>query len=45
MMYGVSMSKDGTSKVVAQKIDDAGARAEVAEADEVVAVPEPDAVR
>ena len=42
MMYGVSMSKEGTSKVVAQKID---TPASASKADEVVAVPEPDAVR
>jgi chromosome segregation protein len=42
MMYGVSMSKEGTSKVVAQKID---TPASEPAADDVVAVPEPDAVR
>jgi chromosome segregation protein len=53
MMYGVSMSKDGTSKVVAQRLDQPGAKARVgvertAEpvlVPEPVVVPEPDAVR
>ncbi|HET9722846.1 MAG TPA: hypothetical protein VFR44_03265, partial [Actinomycetota bacterium] len=46
MMYGVSMSKDGTSKVVAQRLDEPGARAEVGveRLPEPVVVPEPDAV-
>ena len=44
MMYGVSMSKEGTSKVVAQTID-TPASASAPGADEAVAVPEPDAVR
>jgi hypothetical protein len=52
MMYGVSMSKEGTSKVVAQRIetpfagevrDDAGQTG--VEAGETLVVPEPDAVR
>ena len=46
MMYGVSMSKDGTSKVVAQRLDEPGARAEVGveRLPEPVVVPEPDPV-
>jgi chromosome segregation protein len=46
MMYGVSMGKDGTSKVVAQRLDEPGARAEVGveRLPEPVVVPEPDAV-
>ncbi|HEU4356020.1 MAG TPA: AAA family ATPase [Actinomycetota bacterium] len=46
MMYGVSMSKDGTSKVVAQRLDEPGARAEVGveRLPEPVLVPEPDVV-
>jgi hypothetical protein len=52
MMYGVSMSKEGTSKVVAQRIetpsasqarDDAGPTGVVA--GETRVVPAPDAVR
>ncbi|HEU4528465.1 MAG TPA: chromosome segregation protein SMC [Actinomycetota bacterium] len=46
MMYGVSMSKDGTSKVVAQRLDEPGASAEVGveRLPEPIVVPEPDAV-
>jgi chromosome segregation protein len=46
MMYGVSMSKDGTSKVVAQRLDQPGSQAEVGidRVPEPVVVPEPDAV-
>ena len=42
MMYGVSMSKEGTSKVVAQRIE---SPAEGSASAETVVVPEPDAVR
>jgi chromosome segregation protein len=47
MMYGVSMGKDGTSKVVAQRLDQPGVEAAVGVERIVapVAVPEPDAVR
>ncbi len=47
MMYGVSMSKDGTSRVVAQRLDEPGTRATVGieRLPEPVVVPEPDAVR
>ncbi|MGE5459810.1 MAG: chromosome segregation SMC family protein [Solirubrobacterales bacterium] len=47
MMYGVSMSKDGTSKVVAQRLDEPGTRARVGveRLPEPVVVPEPEAVR
>ena len=44
MMYGVSMSKEGTSKVVAQTIDTADSVLPPAE-DDAITVPEPDAVR
>ncbi len=45
MMYGVSMSKEGTSKVLAQRIETPPA-GETRDADgETVTVPEPDAVR
>ena len=46
MMYGVSMSKDGTSKVVAQRLDEPGASAEVGveRLPEPIVVPEPGAV-
>ena len=44
MMYGVSMSKDGTSKVVAQYIETPVGNGSAPSADTVV-VPEPDAVR
>jgi chromosome segregation protein len=42
MMYGVSMSKEGTSKVVGQKID---TPTSTPVADDVLSVSEPDAVR
>jgi chromosome segregation protein len=42
MMYGVSMSKEGTSKVVAQRIE---SPADGSEPADTVVVPEPDAVR
>jgi chromosome segregation protein len=53
MMYGVSMSKDGTSRVVAQRLDQPGATARVGVervtepvvVPEPAVVPEPDAVR
>jgi chromosome segregation protein len=47
MMYGVSMSKDGTSKVVAQRLDHpaTSAKAGMERVSEPVAVPEPDPVR
>jgi chromosome segregation protein len=47
MMYGVSMSKDGTSKVVAQRLDQPATpvAAGVERLPEPVVVPEPDAVR
>jgi chromosome segregation protein len=53
MMYGVSMSKDGTSRVVGQRLDEPGTRARIGieRATEPVVVsgpvvvPEPDAVR
>jgi chromosome segregation protein len=47
MMYGVSMSKDGTSKVVAQRLDEPGTRARVGveRVPEPVVVPEPEVVR
>jgi chromosome segregation protein len=44
MMYGVSMSKEGTSKVVAQTIDAPEASSSPV-GEHVVTVPEPDAVR
>ncbi|HKE54252.1 MAG TPA: AAA family ATPase, partial [Actinomycetota bacterium] len=44
MMYGVSMSKDGTSKVVAQYIETPAGTGSAPSADTLV-VPEPDAVR
>jgi chromosome segregation protein len=44
MMYGVSMSKDGTSKVVAQYIETPAGNGSAPSADTLV-VPEPDAVR
>jgi chromosome segregation protein len=55
MMYGVSMSKDGTSKVIAQRleppaqqasldVEPPAAAAEDDDYDDMVAVPEPDAV-
>ena len=55
MMYGVSMSKDGTSKVIAQRleppaqqasldVEPPAAAAEDDDYDDIVAVPEPDAV-
>ena len=49
VMYGVSMSKDGTSRVVAQRLDQPSARIEVGvervPEPEPVTVPEPDPVR
>jgi chromosome segregation protein len=50
MMYGVSMSKDGTTKVVAQTLDHPATRTQLREGRpderaETVAVPEPDPVR
>ena len=51
MMYGVSMSKDGTTKVVAQTLDHPATQAQLREArpdragQEPLAVPAPDAVR
>jgi chromosome segregation protein len=53
MMYGVSMGKDGTSKVLAQRLDDHpangngvrdGSTAGAGDVADAVAVPEPDAV-
>ncbi len=48
MLYGVSMSKDGTSKVVCQRLDHPGSQAQLGTlsetATEKVRVPEPDAV-
>jgi len=44
MMYGVSMSKEGTSKVLAQRIE-APATDDPASSVDTVVVPEPDAVR
>jgi chromosome segregation protein len=53
MMYGVSMGKDGTSKVLAQRLDDqpangngerAASLAEASPVADAVSVPEPDAV-
>jgi chromosome segregation protein len=50
MMYGVSMSKDGTTKVVAQTLEHPATRSQLREGrdepvgDEPVLVPEPDAV-
>ena len=41
MMYGVSMSKEGTSKVIAQRFDDPATRLD---AGRPVAVPQPDTV-
>jgi chromosome segregation protein len=47
MMYGVSMSKEGTSRVVAQRLDQPGIRARVGvdRTLEPVTVPEPEVVR
>jgi hypothetical protein len=45
MMYGVSMSKEGTSKVLAQRIDTPAASGTPGEAGATVVAPEPDAVR
>ena len=45
MMYGVSMSKEGTSKVLAQRIDTPAASGSAGEAGASVVVPAPDAVR
>jgi chromosome segregation protein len=45
MMYGVSMSKEGTSKVVAQRIETPSAGEEGVEPEATLVVPEPDAVR
>jgi chromosome segregation protein len=45
MMYGVSMSKEGTSKVVAQRIEAPPAEETRDVTGETVVVPEPDAVR
>ncbi|HEX6230199.1 MAG TPA: AAA family ATPase [Actinomycetota bacterium] len=49
MMYGVSMSKDGTSRVLGQRLDHPATRRELREGPETepaaVAVPEPGAVR
>jgi hypothetical protein len=48
MMYGVSMSKEGTSKVLAQRIDAPAASDTAGAVGAVgadVAVPAPDAVR
>jgi chromosome segregation protein len=48
MMYGVSMGKDGTTRVVAQTLDHPATRAQLLEGrpepEPVVLVPEPDAV-
>ena len=44
MMYGVSMNKEGASKVLAQRIEAPAANGSAPAAD-TVAVPEPDAVR
>jgi chromosome segregation protein len=49
MMYGVSMSKDGTTKVIAQRLDaalpsDGAVAAASAERPPLAAMPEPDAV-
>jgi chromosome segregation protein len=44
MMYGVSMSKEGTSKVVAQRIESPTSNGSAPAGDTVV-LPEPDAVR
>jgi len=45
MLYGVSMSKDGTSRVVCQRIDDEGKRRTAPASEEPVVVPEADPVR
>jgi hypothetical protein len=45
MMYGVSMSKEGTSKVLAQRIDSPPASVIPGESGATVVAPEPDAVR
>jgi chromosome segregation protein len=45
MMYGVSMSKEGTSKVLAQRIDAPAASDTARAVGADVAVPAPDAVR
>jgi chromosome segregation protein len=46
VMYGVSMSKDGTSKVVAQRLEHpATGNGHRAGSGDVVTIPEPDAVR
>jgi chromosome segregation protein len=48
MMYGVSMSRDGTSTVISQRLETPGAPRRGQDADDVpappIAVPEPDAV-
>jgi hypothetical protein len=55
MMYGVSMSKDGTSKVIAQRleppaqqasldVEPVAAAVEDDDYDDIVGVPEPDVV-
>ncbi len=47
MLYGVSMGKDGTSRVVCQRLDHPGSQAQLAaaaETTEKIRVPEPDAV-
>jgi chromosome segregation protein len=46
MMYGVSMSRDGTTKVVAQSLDHPATRTQLLEGrgEEPVLVPEPDVV-
>ena len=45
MMYGVSMTKEGTSKVLAQRIDTPATSGTPGEAGATVVVPAPDAVR
>ena len=45
MMYGVSMTKEGTSKVLAQRIDAPSAGSTPVDAGATLVVPEPDAVR
>jgi chromosome segregation protein len=48
MMYGVSMSKEGTSRVLAQRLDHPSTQQELREegpAEAVVVVPEPGTVR
>jgi chromosome segregation protein len=45
MMYGVSMNKDGTSRVLAQRLEEPAAAVGVERLEEPVVVPQPDAVR